>query len=180
VRALLVALLALTPVLASAQPPPRPASPDPTVPSPVNQFGLGWGVGMGFSSQLVGEALVEPGNAAIVDRTVIVLESSNVKPRFLAESHYTWRLGGGVGLGPAIWVQPGGNLFDAAGGGAIIELGDTGSDWSFNILGGVLLDFSVSHLHFTNREGMRVPAGRELLYTKGKELQIFFGFAAGR
>jgi hypothetical protein len=135
---------------------------------------------MGFSSQLVGEALVEPGDAMIGDRTVVVLESSNVKPRFLAESHYTWRLTDTVGFGPAIWVQPGGNLFDAAGGGAIVELGDRGSDWSFNILGGVLLDFSVSHLAFTNREGMRVPAGTELLYVKQKELQLFFGFAAGR
>lgn len=170
--ALILTLALMVPAAAVAQ--------DPTPPNPASQFGLGWGVGMGFSSQLVGEALVEPGDATIVDRSVVVLESSNVKPRFLAESHYTWRLGGSVGLGPAIWVQPGGNLFDAAGGGAILELGEAGSDWSFNILGGVLLDFSVSHLHFSNREGMRVDPGRELLYVKRKELQLFFGFAAGR
>lgn len=172
-RALILLVALLVPGVAFAQPP------DPTPPQPPTQFGMGWGVGYGFSSNLRGLPLVEIGDAGLVDGRTVVFESSNMQARFMAESHFTWRLGESVGLGPAIWVQPGGQLFDAAGGGLILELGEADSPWSFNILGGALWDFSVSHLHASTPEGRRPPAG-EILYVKGKELQLFVGFAVGR
>ncbi len=183
--ALLVVLLWAATAAAQPPPPPRPIplpevpAVDPTPPPDPTQFGMGWGVGYGFSSQLVGQPLVEPGDAGLVDGRTVIFESSNAQARFLAESHYTFRLGDTVGFGPAMWVQPGGSLFDAAGGGLILELGEADSDWSFNILGGVLLDFSVSHLHASTPEGRRPPSG-EILYVSGKELQLFLGFAVGR
>ena len=171
-RPLVVALI----VLFAA---PVVAQEDPTEPPPETPFGMGWGVGYGFSSNLRGLPLVEPGDAGLVDGRTVIFTSSNTKARFLAESHFTWRLGESVGLGPAMWIQPGGQLFDAAGGGMILELGEAGSDWSFNVLGGVLMDFDVSHLHASTPEGRRPPGG-DILYVTGKELQLFVGFAVGR
>lgn len=171
----LAALLVLLPVLAAAQP-------DPTPTAATDPFGWGWGVGAGMSNNLVGRIIVEPGDAFIdANQEVVVTRFQNVRPRMLLESHFTWKLpffGDSVALGPAMFVQPGGDgLFDAAGGGLMLELGD--DDTSFNIIIGALLDFEVSVLHDDYQPRMTAPTD-SIVFVQREELQLFVGFAIGR
>lgn len=163
-----------------ALPPLHLEQPPVVEPAPTNPFGLGWGGGFAFSSNLVGVPLVEEGDAFIDENNIIrITHPRNVKARILLESHYTFRLmGSSVALGPVIFIQPSGvNLFDAAGGGLMLELGE--GETSFNLMAGILLDFDVSRLHRDYVDGFKSPTS-ELVYVRREELQFLVGFAVGR
>lgn len=166
-KVVLAAVLVLWPAWAMAQTPP-PSAP----------FGLGWGAGMGFSDQLVGEPIVKQGDAFIDSAGIVrVTREQNVRPRVVLESHYTFRLIGSLAVGPVMFVQPGESLFDAAGGGLLFELGEGAT--SFNLIVGALLDFQVSRLHRDYVDGFEAPTG-ELAFVTKEELQLFVGFVVGR
>lgn len=170
-RLRLAAAIVLVLVLA-----PAAAAQDPT-PSP---FGLGWGGGFAFSSNLVGVPLTDVGDAFIDENGIIrITHPRNVKARILLESHYTFKLPGSpLAVGPVIFLQPSGEtLFDAAGGGLLIELGEGST--SFNLIVGVLLDFDVSRLHRDYVDGFKSPT-KELVYVQREELQFMIGFTVGR
>lgn len=155
---------------------PAAAAQDPT-PSP---FGLGWGGGFAFSDNLVGVPLVSKGDAFIDENGIIrITHPRNVKARILLESHYTFKIPGSpLAVGPVIFLQPSGEtLFDAAGGGLLIELGE--GPTSFNLIVGFLLDFDVSRLHRDYVDGFRSPTA-ELVYVQREELQFLVGFTVGR
>lgn len=166
-------VLLLLPAAVMAQedpdPPPPPSSP----------FGLGWGGGFAFSSNLVGVPLVDVGDAFIDEGGIIrITHPRNVKSRILLESHYTFGITGPLAIGPVIFIQPSGeNLFDAAGGGLLIELGE--GPTSFNLLIGLLVDFDVSRLHRDYVDGFRSPSP-ELVFVSREEIQFIVGFAVGR
>lgn len=163
----LAAALVFVSAVASAQQPPD------------NPFGMGWGAGMGFSANTIGVPLVEPGGAFIDELGIIrITHPLNVKSRILMESHYTFRVPGSpLGIGPVIMIQPSGDgLFDAAGGGVLIELGE--GDRSFNFIVGLLVDFDVSRLHRDYVDGFRSPTA-ELVFVTREEVQLVVGFAIG-
>ncbi len=142
-----------------------------------NPFGIGWGGGFAFSSNLIGVPLVDPGDAFIDENGIIrITHPRNVKARVLLESHYTFRLAGSpLALGPVIFVQPSGeSLFDAAGGGLLLELGE--GPTSFNLIVGILIDFDVSRLHRDYVDGFRSPTP-DLVYVQREEVQLMIGFA---
>ena len=149
-----------------------------TVPAP-NPFGLGWGAGFGFSANTRGASIVGEGDAFIDDGGIVrVTHPQNVKPRVLLETHYTFRMmRWPIAIGPTMFIQPGDTLFNAAGGGLIIELGD--GPTAMNLIVGVLLDFDVSRLHRDYIDGFVAPT-RELIFVQREELQFLIGFAVGR
>lgn len=146
---------------------------------PSNPFGLGWGAGMGFSDQIVGEPLVAEGDAFIDASGIVrVTREQNVRPRVILESHYTFQVRAwALAVGPVMFVQPGDALFDAAGGGLLIELGEGAT--SMNLIIGALLDFEVTRLHPDYISGFRAPTAQLAFLTK-EELQLFVGFVVGR
>ncbi len=156
------------------------AAQDPDSEVPPSPFGLGWGGGFAFSSNLVGVPLVEEGGAFIDENGIIrITHPQNVKSRVLLESHYTFKLPGSpFALGPVIFLQPSGEtVFDAAGGGLLLELGE--GDTSFNFLIGLLVDFDVSRLHRDYIDGFRSPTA-EIVYVSREEVQFIVGFTVGR
>ena len=144
-----------------------------------NPFGLGWGGGFAFSSNLVGVPLVEEGDAFIDENNRIrITHPRNVRSRVLMESHYTFKIAGPLALGPVIFVQPAlKDVFDAAGGGILIELGE--GPTSFNLMIGFLVDFDVSRLHRDYVDGFKSPTA-ELVFVRREEVQFLVGFTVGR
>ncbi len=175
---LLVALfLSLSlPVAVLAQPEDPPPPPPPA--GPVSPFGLGWGIGMGFSANLVGRQIVEPGGAFVdASNTVRVTDPSTARSRVLAEAHFTWRVSESIAVGPVMFLQPSdADLFDAAGGGVVVELGSGAR--SMNIVIGALLDFNVSQLHPAYVDGFPSPTD-DLLFVRREQLQLLLGFVVG-
>jgi hypothetical protein len=177
---LLIALLAVVAAPATAQDQPPPAPPPNLLDElPPNPFGLGWGAGMGLSDNFIGDPLVEEGDAFIDGNDIVrVTRFRDVKSRLILESHYTFRLiNGSLGVGPVMFVQPGGNLFTAAGGGLLFELGE--GPTSFNLIIGGLLDFDVTRLHPDFIDGFEAPTS-QLTFVTREELQFFVGFVVGR
>ena len=146
---------------------------------PPNPFGLGWGGGFGLSANTRGPAIVDEGDAFIDGQGIVrVTHPQNVKSRILLETHYTFRMmSWPVAIGPTMFIQPGETLFNSAGGGLIVELGE--GPTAMNIIIGVLLDFDVSRLHRDYIDGFVAPT-RELVFVKREELQFLIGFAVGR
>ncbi len=146
---------------------------------PASPFGIGWGGGFAFSSNLVGQPLVEPGDAFIDENGIIrITHPRNVKSRILLESHYTFRMTSEMAIGPVIFIQPSGeSLFDAAGGGFLLELGQ--GETSFNFLVGLLVDFDVSRLHRDYFDGFPSPTS-DIVFVSREEVQFIVGFAVGR
>ncbi|HEU01327.1 hypothetical protein LCGC14_0519110 [marine sediment metagenome] len=177
-RALLITLLVLVAVPAWAQDDPVPEE-RAELPALPNPFGLGWGAGMGLSDNFIGDPLVEEGDAFIDGNDIVrVTRFRDVKSRLILESHYTFRLiNGSLGVGPVMFVQPGGNLFTAAGGGLLFELGE--GPTSFNLIIGGLLDFDVTRLHPDYIDGFEAPTS-QLAFVTREELQFFVGFVIGR
>ena len=151
----------------------------PEATPPDNPFGIGWGAGFGLSYQLVGGPLVEEGDVFIdTSKIVHVTREQNVRPRGILESHYTFQgRSWGLAIGPVMFVQPGDSLFDAAGGGLLIELGE--GPTSMNLIVGALLDFDVTRLHPDFVSGFPAPTDQLAFLTK-EELLLFFGFVIGR
>jgi hypothetical protein len=124
--------------------------------------------------------LVPVGGAFIDDLGFVrITEELDARPRLLMESHWTTRcFHARVGCGPAIFVQAAGglteDLFNAAGGGLVIELGSGPTSW--NLIVGALLDFSVERLRPEYIHGFPSPTP-ELIYLTKKEVNYFIGVA---
>ena len=184
---LIACVCMLLPVGVSAQDTPNPPSapgeavqPDPTLASS-NSFGPGYGALFGFSDNL--SAPLVPVDGVHIDAgDVVITKEMDARPRILVESHYTFRCFHRlVGCGPAFYVQMAGgvstDLFNAAGGGLVLELGD--GPTRFAILLGVILDFGVNRLRPEYIHGFPSPTP-ELRFLEKKELHAFVGFGFTR
>lgn len=147
-------------------------------PVPASPFGLGWGVGIGWSVNLVGREIVATGDAFVDSGGILrVTRATTARSRLLAEAHYTFSISDAIGIGPVMFLQPSdAGLFDAAGGGIVIELGGGGQ--SMNVIIGALLDFDVEQLHQSYIDGFPSPTSAPL-HVSREQLQLLIGFVAG-